>query len=79
MYNGILHFIDNDIKKIKNLVAAMLKGEKNLMTCLRISMTGYRDKEFGKFVCLLDKILGIASRLEIPGTASEPAAGTKAA
>jgi hypothetical protein len=28
MYNSILHFIENDIKEIENLVAAMLKGEK---------------------------------------------------
>ena len=65
MYNGILHFIENDIKEIKNLVAAMLKGEKNLTTCLRISMTGYWDKESGKFVYLLDKILGIKGQQRI--------------
>lgn len=40
MYNSILHFIENDIKEIENLVAAMLKGIKSLMTCHRISMTG---------------------------------------
>ena len=28
MYHSILHFIENDIKEIENLVAAMLKGEK---------------------------------------------------
>lgn len=28
MYNSILHFIENDIKEIENLVAAMLKGNK---------------------------------------------------
>lgn len=28
MYNSILHFIENDIREIENLVAAMLKGEK---------------------------------------------------
>lgn len=28
MLNSILHFIENDIKEIENLVAAMLKGEK---------------------------------------------------
>lgn len=41
MYNSILHFIENDIKEIENLVAAILKGEKNLMICLGISMAGY--------------------------------------
>lgn len=29
MYNSILHFIENDIREIENLVAAMLKGEKD--------------------------------------------------
>ena len=28
MYNSILHFIEKDIKEIENLLAAMLKGEK---------------------------------------------------
>ena len=28
MYHSILNFIENDIKEIENLVAAMLKGEK---------------------------------------------------
>ncbi len=28
MHNSILHFIENDIKEIENLVAAMLKGKK---------------------------------------------------
>jgi hypothetical protein len=28
MHNSILHFIENDLKVIVNLVAAMLKGEK---------------------------------------------------
>lgn len=27
MYNSILHFIENDIKEIENLVSAMLKGD----------------------------------------------------
>lgn len=30
MYHSILHFIENDIKEIENIVAAMLKGENEL-------------------------------------------------
>ena len=28
MYNSMLHFIQNDIKEIKNFIAAMMKGER---------------------------------------------------
>lgn len=113
MHNSILHFIENDIKEIENLVAAMLKGEKephdlsqdiynrmlglggrliaelyekideeireslirkkkwnieqrnepkellDILGPIRFCRTGYKDKETGKFVYLLDKILGI--------------------
>lgn len=113
MYNSILHFIENDIREIENLVAAMLKGEKephdlsqdihdrmlglgarliaelyekideeireslirkkkwnieqrnepkellDILGPIRFHRTGYRHKETGTFVYLLDKILGI--------------------
>lgn len=113
MHNSILHFIENDIKEIENLVAAILKGEKDphdlsqdiynrmlelggrliaelyekideeireslirkkkwnieqrnepkelldILGPIRFRRTGYKDKETGKFVYLLDKILGI--------------------
>lgn len=119
MYHSILHFIENDIKEIENLVAAMLKGEKephdlsqdihdrmlglggrliaelyekideeireslirkktwnieqrnepkellDILGPVRFRRTGYRDKESGKFVYLLDKILGIEGHQRI--------------
>lgn len=119
MYNSILHFIEKDIKEIENLLAAMLKGEKephdlsqhihdrmlglggsliaelyekiddeireslirkkkwnieqrnepkellDIMGPIRFCRTGYRDKESGKFVYLLDKILGIEGHQRI--------------
>ena len=119
MYHSILHFIENDIKEIENLVAAMLKGEKephdlsqdihdrmlglgsrliaelyekiddeireslirkkkwnieqrnepkellDLMGPVRFRRTGYRDKESGKYVYLLDKILGLEGHQRI--------------
>lgn len=119
MLNSILHFIENDIKEIENLVAAMLKGEKephdlsqdihdrmlglgarliaelyekiddeireslirkkkwnieqrnepkellDILGPIRFCRTGYRDKETGKFVYLLDKILGIEGHQRI--------------
>lgn len=119
MYNSILHFIENDIREIENLVAAMLKGEKephdlsqdihdrvlglggrmvaelyekiddeireslirkkkwdiekrkepkellDILGSIRFHRTGYRDKGTGKFVYLLDKILGIGGHQRI--------------
>ena len=119
MYNSILHFIENDIKEIENLVAAMLKGNKephdlsqdihdrmlglgarliaelyekiddeireslirkkkwnieqrneskellDILGPIRFRRTGYRDKKTGKFVYLLDEILGIEGHQRI--------------
>lgn len=125
MYHSILNFIENDIKEIENLVAAMLKGEKephdlsqdihdrmlgpgsrliaelyekiddeireslirkkkwnieqrnepkellDFMGPVRFRRTGYRDKESGKYVYLLDKILGLEGHRRItPGAAA---------
>lgn len=115
MYNSILHFIENDIKKIEKVLAGILTGEKdaddlsqevtstlNNLACnwigemyekldeeirtsverkkkwniekrnepkeildiagtIRFNRTGYVDKKTGKYIYLLDRILGIDS------------------